>query len=151
MQGPFGKKVIIANTAKRNSFTQKIPLFFLTEVPWKSVLANPLQCGQDVIFIFPSFLCRAPVWPFGAARSSYTTSQLHGESQAFCPPPGCMPQWRGAARAQEALLLHPVLPEPRPGLAAQGRNALKTSVGLPSTGESPGSSASLPVTLSNRP
>lgn len=122
----------------------------LAEVPGKSVLANPLQCRQDLLFVFPSFHYRAPVSSFEAPRSSYTTSQLHGESQTFCPPPCCVPQQRGAACTQEDLLPPSVLPEPRPGLAAQGRNASKTSVWLPSTGESLGSSASLPVTLSNR-
>lgn len=76
----------------------------LAEVPGKSVLANPLQCRQDLLFVFPSFHYRAPVSSFEAPRSSYTTSQLHGESQTFCPPLCCVPQQRGAARAQEDLL-----------------------------------------------
>lgn len=44
----------------------------LAEVPGKSVLANPLQCRKDLLFVFPSFHYRAPVSSFEAPRRAHT-------------------------------------------------------------------------------
>lgn len=45
--------------------------------------------------------------------------------------PCCRLQWHGTAHAQENLLPQTVLPEPRLGLAAKGRNAPKPQGDFP--------------------
>lgn len=133
------------HSQKELHYTKKTP-FVLTEVPWKTVLANPPQCGQDLIFIFVPFVT-GPLHDYLRQLEAHTQPHSYTGSprpsahcRAVCPS--------GVGQCVPRRLCTP----PRLGLAAQGSNAPKIThqVGLPSIGESLGSSASLPVALSNR-